>query len=152
MPDNQESITSGNLVRFIIKNNIQESYPMQASGVSATVLQDSISVIKAPIDAGPKTINHMPQDAYLIDVRTVEEYASGHIQGAINLPLDQLETLIAKETPDKNKTILIYCLSGNRSATAAKLLKNLNYTIVFDLGGINSYQEPLVTEAQVSYN
>ena len=145
MPANSNPLNPGSLVKFMIKNEIRESYPLQATGVSATVLAYTSPAIKAPLNTGPAIINHMPADAYFIDVRTPEEFVAGRIEGAINLPLDDLETLIAKEVPDKNKVILLYCRSGNRSATAAQLLKDLNYTIVFDLGGINDYQGDLVT-------
>ena len=146
MPDTQE-VTVGSLTEFVIHPEILESYPMQARVISIRLLDEKSPVIKAPIYTGPKVINHMPKDSHFIDVRTPAEFAEGHIQGAINLPLDDLEGLIATQAPDLTDTIMVYCRSGNRSATAAKLLKQLNYSIVFDLGGINAYQGEFVTES-----
>lgn len=146
MPSSQE-LTVGSLTEFVIQPEILESYPMQANVISIRLLDDQPPVIQAPIYTGPKVINHMPKDSHFIDVRTPEEYAEGHIEGAINLPLDNLEALIANQAPDLTDTIMVYCRSGNRSATAAKRLKELNYAIVFDLGGINAYQGEFVTES-----
>ena len=77
------------------------------------------------------------QDPFtLIDVRTQEEYDEGYIEGAILLPLGELETLAAEFLPDLNQKILVYCRSGNRSETASRLLGELGYTNVLDFGGI----------------
>lgn len=146
LPDNQE-VVIGSLTEFVIHPEISESYPMQARVISTRLLDEKTPVIEAPIYSGPKVINHMPKDSHFIDVRTPAEFAEGHIQGAINLPLNDLEGLISTQAPNLNDTIMVYCRSGNRSATAAKLLKQLNYSIVFDLGGINAYQGELVTES-----
>lgn len=145
LPDKQTA-KIGSLAEFVIHSEILESYPMQAQAISLRVLDENPPVIKTPIYTGPKVINHLPEAAHFIDVRTPEEFAQGHIEGAINLPLNDLEALILKEAPDLNDTMMVYCRSGNRSASAAKLLKQLNYSIVFDLGGINAYQGELVTE------
>jgi rhodanese-related sulfurtransferase len=70
---------------------------------------------------------------FLIDVRTAEEFASGHIAGAVNIPVDEIGTRLA-EIP-KDRTVVVYCRSGNRSATAARELASSDYA-VYDLGGI----------------
>ena len=72
----------------------------------------------------------------LLDVRTPEEYTDRYIEGATNLPLDDIK---AGKTPDvdKSKPLYVYCKSGNRSAQAVAILKNAGYTNVIDLGGIN---------------
>lgn len=80
----------------------------------------------------------------LVDVRTEEEYAEGHIEGALLLPLDQLETLAEEKLPDKDATILIYCRSGNRSAQASVLLVELGYTQIYDFGGIMDWTGEIV--------
>ena len=56
--------------------------------------------------------------AVLLDVRTKVEYADGHIEGSVNIPLDELET-IGRVVPDKGTPIFVHCLSGARSASAA---------------------------------
>ena len=73
----------------------------------------------------------MKENNYIIlDVRTKEEYDSGHIVGAINIPYDEIN---ADTKLDKKKTILVYCKSGVRSRKAYETLKKLKYDVV-DLG------------------
>ncbi|HNX74619.1 MAG TPA: rhodanese-like domain-containing protein [Candidatus Rifleibacterium sp.] len=72
--------------------------------------------------------------AVIIDVRTPSEYADGHLENALNIPLDKISGDIARQVPDKNKPVLLYCLSGSRSGIASRLLKNRNYTSVHNLG------------------
>lgn len=72
----------------------------------------------------------------IIDVRTQEEFDTGHIPNAILLPLDTLADKASEVLPDKEQRLLIYCRSGNRSATAAKQLIEMGYTEVYDFGGI----------------
>lgn len=71
----------------------------------------------------------------LLDVRTPEEWAEGHIEGAILIPLDELPNRAAAELP-QDAEIVVYCRSGNRSAQAAAYLVDAGYTNVSDLGGI----------------
>ncbi|MEG2290111.1 MAG: rhodanese-like domain-containing protein [Clostridium sp.] len=83
-------------------------------------------------------------DIIILDVRTQEEYDGGHIKDSILIPVDDLEKLAKTKLEDKNKKILIYCRSGNRSNTAAKILSELGYTQVYDFGGINSWTGEIV--------
>ena len=80
----------------------------------------------------------------LVDVRTKAEYDEGHIEGALLLPLDQLETLAESQLKDKDAMLLIYCRSGNRSAQASALLLELGYTQIFDFGGIMDWPGEIV--------
>lgn len=75
-------------------------------------------------------------EVLVVDVRTKEEYESGHVPGAILLPLADLQSGDFSLLTDKNETLLLYCRSGNRSGQAAKLLTNEGYTNVYDFGGI----------------
>jgi phage shock protein E len=72
--------------------------------------------------------------ALVIDVRTREEFAGGHLPEAVNVPLDDLETALPSCAPDKNRVVLLHCLSGGRSAVAASRMKSMGYTHVFNLG------------------
>ncbi|MCT4542123.1 MAG: rhodanese-like domain-containing protein [Vallitalea sp.] len=72
----------------------------------------------------------------ILDVRTQAEYDQGYIEGATLLPLDSILDDNLESLPDKNQIILVYCRSGNRSATAAKALIDAGYTNVYDFGGI----------------
>ena len=55
----------------------------------------------------------------LLDVRTAQEYASGHIPGAVNLPNETITSEAIQQLPDKEQLILVYCRSGNRSKQAS---------------------------------
>lgn len=77
---------------------------------------------------------YLQRGALLIDIRSSVEYATGHLPQAINMPLPQIETLIASKAPDKNEVLLLYCQSGSRSAVAKNKLNALGYTRVYNLG------------------
>lgn len=92
-----------------------------------------------------KTIMSTNQNAVVLDVRTQEEYDSGHIKGAVLLPVDAITEESAGEViPTKDTQVLVYCRSGNRSVTASKALAQLGYTEVYEFGGINTW--PYETE------
>ncbi|MGN0490413.1 rhodanese-like domain-containing protein [Ruminococcus sp.] len=83
------------------------------------------------------------EDAVLLDVRTVEEYREGHIEGSVNIPLQNIHA-VKNNLPDLDKPIYVHCLSGARSAQATSVLKSMGYTNVTDIGGINSYRGKVV--------
>jgi phage shock protein E len=69
-------------------------------------------------------------DALLLDVRTASEYASGHVDGAFNLPLDRFVQEYENVAPDKSRQIVVYCQSGARSGQAVQFLQQQNYANV----------------------
>lgn len=80
------------------------------------------------------------QDALIMDVREQDEYDSGHIPGAVLLPVGTItEDSAAEIIPEKDTTVLVYCRSGNRSKTAAQALAELGYTDVCEFGGISTW-------------
>ena len=83
-----------------------------------------------------KTIMDTEQDYIIIDARTEEEFADGHIQGAILIPEYEITERAEKELPDKDALILVYCRSGRRSKIASEELVRLGYTNVKEFGGI----------------
>ena len=74
----------------------------------------------------------------LVDVRTPEEYRSGHIQGSVNIPLDSLDA-VERKIPDKDSRIFVYCLSGARSRMACQLMAASGYNDITNIGGISSW-------------
>ena len=80
----------------------------------------------------------------ILDVRTSEEYAEGHIEDAINIPNETIGSNEIEELPDKSQLIMIYCRSGNRSKQAADKLVKLGYTNNVEFGGINTWTGELV--------
>lgn len=79
------------------------------------------------------------KDFIILDVRTKEEYYAKHIDNAINIPLDEIESSTVLK--DKEQTIFVYCQSGRRSKEASEKLANLGYTNVYDIGGLNTWEE-----------
>lgn len=85
------------------------------------------------------------QEVIILDVREQGEYDSGHIPGAVLLPVGTIdETTAAEVIPEKDSTVLVYCRSGNRSKTASSTLAELGYTNIYEFGGINTW--PYETE------
>ncbi len=76
--------------------------------------------------------------AKLVDVRTPGEFASEHLPGAINIPVQQLSARLSS-LGDKDEPIVVYCRSGARSARAAKILIQAGYSTVHDLGSLNNW-------------
>lgn len=72
----------------------------------------------------------------ILDVRRPDEYAEGHIPGAINVPNEEIGTSEISELPDKAQLILVYCRSGRRSKEASEKLVKLGYTNIVEFGGI----------------
>ena len=80
------------------------------------------------------------QEVIILDVREQNEYDSGHIPGAVLLPVGTIdETTAAEVIPEKDSTVLVYCRSGNRSKTASAALAELGYTGIYEFGGINTW-------------
>ena len=78
----------------------------------------------------------------LVDVRTRAEFDSGHIPGAICIPVESISSPPA-QLPDTEQTILIFCRSGNRSKQAAEKLAAMGYTNIIECGGIRDWTGPL---------
>jgi len=95
-------------------------------------------------EGGAKRIS--PQEAHrmmeesgkhvLLDVRSASEYRQERIKGAKSIPVDELSRRAAAELPDKDIPIYVYCLSGARASSAARLLANMGYSNVYNFGGI----------------
>ena len=83
-----------------------------------------------------KEIMDTETDYIIIDARTQEEFAEGHIENAILIPEYEIAKRAEKELPDKDALILVYCRSGRRSKIASEELVKLGYTNVKEFGGI----------------
>lgn len=106
-------------------------------------------------------LSGLARDQYvLIDVREPEEYAAGHLPGAVNLPRGVLEFRIeahpalacrtSPELADRDRPLVLYCLTGGRSALATESLQRLGFTRVRSLsGGVTAWRQagyPLIRE------
>jgi phage shock protein E len=83
-------------------------------------------------------------DAVLLDVRTREEYAEGHIPGSINIPISDISDVV-NVVQDHDKQIFVYCLRGSRSKKAVDQMRILGYRNAISIGGIADYKGPIET-------
>jgi rhodanese-related sulfurtransferase len=74
--------------------------------------------------------------ATLVDVRTPDEYAAKHIEGAVNVPVDQMST---HDFGGKDKPLVLYCTAGHRSQAAGDALRSQGYTQVHVLGAMSAW-------------
>lgn len=106
------------------------------------ISSNKTSVIQMPTSS---EINEIIQNENItiIDVRTKEEYNTGHIKGSINIPENEIKNKInySKDTP-----IAVYCRTGKRSHNAALALEKMGYTQIYDLGGIENSNIELTTD------
>ena len=86
------------------------------------------------------------QEVVVVDVRTREEYESGHIENAVLVPNESIGSEMPEALLDKEATLLIYCRSGRRSKDAAQKLLALGYQSVYDFGGVIDWPYELVKE------
>ena len=82
----------------------------------------------------------------IVDVRREDEYAEGHIPGAILIPNESIETTPPEELPDFDQIILVYCRSGRRSKEASQKLADMGYSQVYELGGIIDWTGDVVKD------
>lgn len=78
---------------------------------------------------------------YIIDVRTLEEWNAGHIDGAALIPYDQIGAGIGSVISDKSAPIAVYCRTGRRSGVAMATLQKLGYTDVVNYGGLEQARQ-----------
>lgn len=122
---------------------------MSAIQMSGCNDNDNIVSVSAPeFDTKIKT-----DSVQLLDVRTPQEYAEGHIEGALNINVqsDDFQQMAGKEL-SKDSTILVYCRSGRRSMDAAGILTRLGYRVINLKGGIIEWKEdglPVTTRRNI---
>lgn len=88
-------------------------------------------------------------EAVVLDVRTPAEYASGHVEGALNIDLQSRDFADRVRTLDPEQTYLLYCRSGNRSGRAAEIMASMGFRDVYNAGGVGELARagsPIVRE------
>ncbi len=80
------------------------------------------------------------QGAFLLDVRSPGEFAEGHLAGAVNVPVNELEATLSSLPVDRNREIVVYCRSGLRSSRARTILLKAGFAKVGDLGGMSNWR------------
>lgn len=101
-----------------------------------------LSLLKKLFNTNSADLSQLIKDgAVIIDVRTPGEFASGHIKGSVNIPLDQISSKV--ESLRKHKNIIVCCRSGNRSGQAKRILNAKGFTNVENGGSwqnVNQYK------------
>eukprot|EP01156_Anaeramoeba_ignava_P004311 Anaeramoba_ignava/a229035_22.p1 GENE.a229035_22~~a229035_22.p1 ORF type:complete len:155 (+),score=14.52 a229035_22:49-465(+) len=122
---------------FSSGNNEEQTMAPVQEEMTTTQNEPAVKAEYHKIDAQTaKNAFDTQDDITIVDVRTQNEYYSGHVQDAINIPLSIVESAVVEQFPDKNAKLYLYCRSGNRSSQAARILVNLGYTNIYDFGGI----------------
>ena len=88
------------------------------------------------VSDAPANAQVAPDSFVLIDVRSAEEFASGHLRGAVNIPHDRITEEIGSVAADKSTPVILYCRSGRRAETALNALKAAGYENVSNCGGL----------------
>lgn len=122
-------------IKVVIKDKIKTQDQIKATGIA---IKKIINYQKITKDEAVRLINE--EKAILLDVRTEAEYQERHLDNSILLPLASIKAKVAEKILDKEQIIIVYCRSGNRSKQAAKILLELGYQRVYDLGSIDNYQ------------
>ena len=100
------------------------------------------SVACAQADAPPEEVRRLIQEgALLVDVRSEQEFKSGHLEGAVHIPHTEVAKRLAEFGPDKQRPIVVYCRSGGRSGKAQAVLQSNGFTKVVNGGGYQQLKE-----------
>lgn len=103
--------------------------PPQATGSLSAARAEPVEVVF------PQTsVAKVHSGALLLDVRSPEEFADGHISNALNVPHTEVSTVVPRVEPDKSREIVLYCASGRRAAFAQAQLKQIGYQRVSNAG------------------
>ncbi len=137
---------------FFIYKEVQMSYDKSASAVSViggadgpTSIflagkiggDDTVTYTQITMDEAKQIFESDSDGTYIIlDVRRADEFAEGHIPGAINIANESIDSEVPAELPDMDQIIYVYCRSGNRSKQAAEKLAAIGYTNIIEFGGI----------------
>ena len=110
-------------------------------GIAVVVLIGFFALKRASFVSVETAHQHLAAGAMVIDVRSPGEFRSGHVPGAINIPLGELRESLPRRVKDKQQVLLVHCLSGGRSAIAQQQLKDMGYAKVFNLGSLARAQQ-----------
>ena len=113
-------------------------------GISCSASQKATSFTRISMEEAKKMME-MDDGHVIVDVRTEEEYSSGHIPGAICIPNETIYKDRPSALPDLDQVILVYCRSGNRSKRSARMLYEMGYTNVYEFGGIIDWDGEIET-------
>ena len=113
--------------------------PASTTTVSAPNAKDTTTA--EPESVATSDLAATDDDVILIDVRTNEEWETGHVSTALHIPHDVISDRISEVTSDKDAKIVVYCKSGGRAGLAKKTLEELGFTDVENAGGYENIKE-----------
>ena len=102
--------------------------------IIAAVIVGIVLMKQAGQISAKDALARLKSGALVIDVRTAGEFSSGHLDRAINIPLDEIATAVPARVKDKQQVLLLHCASGMRSGLAKSKLQGMGYTNAFNLG------------------
>jgi rhodanese-related sulfurtransferase len=127
----------GSLVLSIALTACASSPAAPAQSAPTPAPAATVAAAPTPGQVDGPTAHKLVQDgATLVDVRTADEYATKHLDGAVNVPVDQVTT---HDFGGKDKPLVLYCAKGHRSAQAAEVLRSSGYTHVYLLGAMSAW-------------
>lgn len=97
---------------------------------SKTITEFGEINVVTPAEFKEKSVNQT-----IIDIRTPQEFADGHIEGAVNINLYDRNFLVQIAQLDKTKPVFVYCRSGNRTSSASKKMSEMGFVQIYDLQG-----------------
>jgi len=119
---------------FILTGCVAVSSPTEANTYRQITMTEAVKMMEKE------------EDYVILDVRTEQEFAAGHIPNAILVPNETIGTQEIPNLPDKDQLIMVYCRSGNRSKQASDKLVQLGYTNIVEIGGINNWPGEIITD------
>jgi rhodanese-related sulfurtransferase len=118
------------------------NHPLRAADTPVQPKSSSEQKAAQLIDVGEAETLIATRKIIILDVRTPQEFAAGHLTGATNLDFHSKDFQAQLERLNKKQTYLVHCAVGGRSARACKLMSELNFTSVYDLkGGIKAWEK-----------
>ncbi|MEQ1702514.1 MAG: rhodanese-like domain-containing protein [Ilumatobacteraceae bacterium] len=126
----------------------ESTAPTVTGTVDTGPVTQPTSVKITPVE-GAAFVQEMGESLTIIDVRTPEEFAAGHLEGAINVDIESGQFSARIEGLDHTATYMVYCHSGRRSAIATDTMVTAGFTEVYDVGGIADWIAaglPVVTD------
>lgn len=109
--------------------------------IAAAALLASLSLVACThsLASPAEARRHVEAGALLVDVRSPEEFASGHLPGAVNIPVEELPKRL-EELGSPEEPLVIYCRSGMRSSRAERLLKERGFQRIVNLGPMSAWE------------
>ncbi|MBE6312490.1 MAG: rhodanese-like domain-containing protein [Bacteroidales bacterium] len=104
-------------------------------GVSTACTAKQPAQVKLDVQQAVEKMNKSKK-FIIVDVRTAKEYYDGHVENAVLMPMQEMDTMAEKILPNKKQTIFLYCRTGRRSNIVAQKLIESGYKSVYDIGGV----------------